>query len=86
MREIVTAKGNIDHLLGATGGRADKEQARSGRFRNLTYGTLCPKENGFGEAPQQAFSRGSGPRENGKCVHTCPACQTVLTRKWALFR
>jgi len=28
MREIVTAKGNIDHLLGATGGRADKEQAR----------------------------------------------------------
>ena len=28
MREIVTAKGNIDHLLGLTGGRADKEQAR----------------------------------------------------------
>ena len=28
MREIVTAKGNIDHLLDLTGGRADKEQAR----------------------------------------------------------
>ena len=28
MREIVTAKGNIDHLLNFTGGRADKEQAR----------------------------------------------------------
>ena len=28
MREIVTAKGNIDHLLNLTGGRADKEQAR----------------------------------------------------------
>ena len=28
MREIVTVKGNIDHLLGLTGGRADKEQAR----------------------------------------------------------
>lgn len=28
MREIVTAKGNINHLLGATEGRADKEQAR----------------------------------------------------------
>ena len=28
MREIVTATGNIDHLLGLTGGRADKEQAR----------------------------------------------------------
>ena len=28
MREIVTAKGNIDHLMGLTGGRADKEQAR----------------------------------------------------------
>ena len=28
MREIVTAKGNIDHLLGLTGGRADKEQTR----------------------------------------------------------
>lgn len=28
MREIVTAKGNIDHLLNLTGGHADKEQAR----------------------------------------------------------
>ena len=28
MREIVTVKGNIDHLLNFTGGRADKEQAR----------------------------------------------------------
>ena len=28
MREIVTVKGNIDHLLNLTGGRADKEQAR----------------------------------------------------------
>ena len=28
MREIVTAKGNIDHLLDLTGGHADKEQAR----------------------------------------------------------
>lgn len=28
MREIVTVKGNIDHLLGLTGGRANKEQAR----------------------------------------------------------
>ena len=28
MREIVTAKGNIDHLLNFTGGHADKEQAR----------------------------------------------------------
>ena len=25
---LVTAKGNIDHLLDLTGGRADKEQAR----------------------------------------------------------
>ena len=28
MRELVTAKGNIDHLLNLTGGRADKEQTR----------------------------------------------------------
>ena len=28
MRETVTVKGNIDHLLNFTGGRADKEQAR----------------------------------------------------------
>ena len=28
MREIVTVKGNIDHLLNFTGGRADKEQTR----------------------------------------------------------
>ena len=28
MREIVTAKGNIDHLINLTGGRADKDQAR----------------------------------------------------------
>ena len=28
MREIVTVKGNIDHLHNFTGGRADKEQAR----------------------------------------------------------
>ena len=28
MREIVTVKSNIDHLLNFTGGRADKEQAR----------------------------------------------------------
>lgn len=28
MREAVTVKGNIDHLLNFTGGRADKEQAR----------------------------------------------------------
>ena len=28
MRELVTAKGNIDHLINLTGGRADKEQTR----------------------------------------------------------
>jgi len=28
MRELVTVKGNVDHLLGVTGGRDDKEQAR----------------------------------------------------------
>ena len=28
MRELVTVKGNVDHLLGVTGGREDKEQAR----------------------------------------------------------
>jgi len=28
MRELVTVKGNVDHLLGVTGGRGDKEQAR----------------------------------------------------------
>ena len=28
MRELVTAKGNIDHLINLIGGRADKEQTR----------------------------------------------------------
>jgi len=28
MRELVAVKGNVDHLLGVTGGRGDKEQAR----------------------------------------------------------
>lgn len=28
MRELVTAKGNIDHLINLTGGRAGKEQTR----------------------------------------------------------
>ena len=28
MRELVTVKGNVDHLLGVTGGRDDKEQTR----------------------------------------------------------
>ncbi len=28
MRELVTIKGNVDHLLGVTGGRDNKEQAR----------------------------------------------------------
>lgn len=28
MRELVAVKGNVDHLLGVTGGREDKEQAR----------------------------------------------------------
>ena len=28
MRELVTVKGNVDHLLGVTSGRDDKEQAR----------------------------------------------------------
>ena len=28
MRELVALKGNVDHLLGVTGGRQDKEQAR----------------------------------------------------------
>ena len=28
MRELVTVKGNVDHLLGVTGGRDDKDQAR----------------------------------------------------------
>ena len=28
MRELVTAKGNIDHLINLTGGRTDKEQTR----------------------------------------------------------
>ncbi len=48
---------------------------------NRTKRTLLRR--GFGEAPQQAFSRGPRRRENGKCVHTCIACQTALPRKWA---
>ena len=39
---------------------------------------VCADESqsaGFGEAPQQAFSRVLRSCENGKCVHTCIACQ-----------
>ena len=41
---------------------------------------------GFGEAPQQAFSRGLRPCENGKCVHTCLACHYALPRKQVHFQ
>ena len=38
---------------------------------------VCADESqsaGFGEAPQQAFSRVLRSCENGKCVHSCIAC------------
>ena len=52
--------------------------------RGAGYGA-CADDAGFGEAPQQALSRGPRRRESGKCVHTCPACRYALPRKQVHF-
>ena len=53
--------------------------------RGAGYGA-CADDAGFGEAPQQALSRGPRRRESGKCVHTCPACHYALPRKRVHFQ
>ena len=77
MRELVTAKGNIDHLINLTGGRADKEQTREGRFRRHTYVTLCPKVPGLGRLPNKHFRGALGL---AKMASVSTLAQLAITR------
>jgi hypothetical protein len=59
MQELITAKSNIDHLLGLTDAQKNKEMERNIEAQRAHFGPTWPEVEGFREAPNKQFSVGS---------------------------
>ena len=58
----------------------------AGGAANKTLRDTLSRSAGFGEAPQQVFSRGLWHCENSRCGHTCTACPNAQALKTVHFQ